>query len=196
MNTNKTIDVADFLRHRLEAEQVLPPASVWDNVQHQIPTYLEISSLKWKGFSLSIITVLIVASFILIILNTNKYSTNKALSGVVNKEAIQSVRTVKVISGQAIQQSKQQISHQKEQLSIQTEQNKNATIFLDASLYQTIVNVQLVDTNKNVIKTIVNPSKNEFGYYVIDVSGIAHGNYMLIIKDMQGNEYKRKEVIH
>lgn len=193
MNTNKFIDIAEFFYQQLKDQSIEPPADIWDKVQEDIPKYHTTSFGKW--YLTGIIVTIVSISALWFLNKNNQIITSKALK--IQTHSI-SVPERNIVFTNHNKQKKEHPQHVK--LTNTQIQNanvvKNAILNLEASNYYNIEQIQFYDSTNSLVKTIKQPSINEFGFYTLDVSMLKPGKYTLNILCKDGKIYNLKQELH
>lgn len=194
MNTNNSIDIADFLRQQLENQSIEPPKNIWNSVQNEIPNYPAkgISNLIWYS---SILLIAGLATTLLII-NSNPNKKHVYAKNIVTNTIQIPERNITCAEiAKPEQQSKNQY------LALGTKQKntnaslENTTLHLEASKYAVIEKVEFLDSMNVLKKVILNPQVNDFGFYVLDISSLKAGKYNINIFSKDGKKYNRTEIL-
>ncbi|MGQ9847838.1 MAG: hypothetical protein ACUVQP_10140 [Bacteroidales bacterium] len=191
MSTNNVRDIADFLKQKLENQQINPPENVWIEIQNKIPNYPTKFLGQWFWYSSVIIAIGI--SLAIYFSTHHPKTITKA----------KSVDVIKIfIPERAVVQQFVELNRAKPQNNfvtratsqkVQSPRLENSTMLLEASVYSTIEKVEFIDSTNTIRKVFLNPSANEFGFYVLDISSLKKGQYQIIIYSNNGKTYQRVE---
>lgn len=194
MSTNNVIDIADFLKQKLENQQINPPENVWNEIQKEIPKYSAKGFEKWIWYS-SII-ILTVLSFAIYLSNQNTKTTTTAKSVAVSQISVPERTITHCFTN--LNKTEPQSNHAiiTSSQKVQTKLLENSTLHLEASVYSTIEKVEFIDSTHTIKKVILNPSANEFGFYVLDISSLIKGKYQIVIYSNNGKKFQRVENLY
>lgn len=194
MSTNNVLDIADFLKHKLENQQINPPENVWNEVQKEIPKYSAKGFEKWIWYSSFII--LTVLSFAIYLSNQNTKTTTTAKSVAVSQISVPERAVVHDLIDENKTKPQNNFVTTAKSQNVQTKLLENSTLHLEASVYSTIEKVEFIDSTNTIKKVILNPLANEFGFYVLDISSLIKGKYQIVIYSNNGKKYQRVENLH
>lgn len=194
MNTNNSIDIAEFFKNQLENQSVEPPTTIWDKVQNKVPDYPAKGISHWIWYS-SIILAIGVASVFFI------FNRNIQKPTIMAQNVKHTVINIPERACLNAENSKPNGQMKKNVVATENRQkNGNAklenTIFhLDASKYSVIEKVDFMDSLNNLKKSIQNPQVNEFGFYALDISNLKAGKYIIYIFSKDGKKFSRTEIL-
>ncbi|HNV95070.1 MAG TPA: hypothetical protein PKG63_01245 [Bacteroidales bacterium] len=194
MNTNNSIDIADFLRQQLENQSIEPPKNIWNSVQNEIPNYPAKGISNWIWYSSFILMAGLTTMLYLFFNNVSKSHT---VAKNITKTTLQ-------FPDRAVTSFEQTNSIEQPKPNYLTLENKqknisksleNTTLHLEASKYSVIDKIEFLDSLNILKKVIEHPQVNEFGFYVLDISSLKAGKYNINIFSKDGKTYKRTEVL-
>lgn len=191
MSTNNVIDVADFLKQKLENQQINPPENLWNKIQNEIPNYPAKGLGKWIWYSSIIIVIGLSFATYFSIQNTK--TTTIAKSVAVTKISVPERAITHYFTSLNKTEPQSNVTSITSSQKVQTSLLENSTLHLEASVYSTIEKVEFVDSTNTIRKIILNPTANEFGFYVLDISSLKKGKYQIIIYSVNGNKHQRFE---
>lgn len=192
MSTNNVIDIADFLKQKLENQQINPPENVWIAIQKEIPKYPVKGFGKWIWYS----SIIIITALAIYLSNQNTKTTTIAKSAAVTQIAVPERTITHCITNLIKTDPKSNHTKITSSQKVQTNCLENSTLHLEASVYSTIEKVEFIDSTNTIRKVIVNPSANEFGFYVLDISSLKKGKYQIVIYSNNGKKHQRVENLH
>ncbi len=195
MNTNDSIDVTSFFTDKLNHASVEPPASIWENVKNEIPTYPKKIG-NWYIYLSAIMVIAVFTWFGIVKTKPNQ--------PIIAKQIQQKTGTVdfsrKVINHVSNVSTNSTVMYQKKNnptmfpSSIKKQEKVETSLYqLEASVYPSLAKVEFIDSTNTTIKSVSNPVVNEFGYYVIDISSLKHGKYTIHILCKDGKKYSKQE---
>jgi hypothetical protein len=193
MNTNNSTDVAGFFTDKLKNATVEPPVTLWENVKNGIPAYPK----RFGHWYVYLSVFLTIIAFTWLGINKLQHEQKVKAKQIQYKQVVLNDTHVVKNNNPASNQSVIVQNKNKNTVAYQSnKENKSSetSIYqLEAAVYPSLAKVEFVDSTNTVKQTVSNPVINEFGYYVIDISTLKHGKYIINIYSKDGKKYSKQE---